>query len=147
MSIFRRPPRGVPQINGEPRGPDAPAMISVAAPGTVEDKVAIDLPGPSRGGVTPLDQRSYIVGDRGDGPQAFQVKVGAVAVGDGVSAAQAVCDGFVARQLAAHPQIAAEAGFSEIVWAFFPGEDGAAGPDPQMLDLLEANQIPYQLYL
>ncbi|MDR1185890.1 MAG: hypothetical protein LBK95_00285 [Bifidobacteriaceae bacterium] len=156
MSLFRRksdspePIRrasALPRIQGEPTGPNPPCLISVAPEGTVPDKVTINLPGPATSGITPLDQRSYIVGDQGDGVQAFQIKTGVVEASDGVSAAQMVCDAFVMRQLAAHPGVAAEAGFSKIMWVFMPDEEGVGMPDPQMLDLLLSNGVEYTLYL
>ncbi|MDR0626409.1 MAG: hypothetical protein LBG11_03975 [Bifidobacteriaceae bacterium] len=153
MSFFSRKGKDaaasapLPQIVNEPTGPDIPRLISLAPPGTEPDKVTINLPGPSSQGMTPLDQRSYLVVDRGEGPRAFQVRVGLVSVSDPTYAAQALCDGFVMRQLAAHPVVAAEAGFSRIEWVFMPGEDGLGMPDPGMLELLKREDIEYQLYL
>ena len=66
---------------------------------------------------------------------------------DPTYAAQALCDGFVMRQLAAHPEVAAQAGFSKIEWVFMPNEEGLGMPDPVMLDLLLREGIEYQLYL
>ncbi|MDR2565467.1 MAG: hypothetical protein LBC97_05285 [Bifidobacteriaceae bacterium] len=155
MSLFRRrtdpalrrKASPLPRIEGEPTGPNPPCLISVAPGGDDPAEVAINLPGPSTLGITPLDRRVYLVGDQGDGVQAFQVKAGFVEAGDGISAAQALCDGFVQRQLAAHPTVAAQAGFTRIIWMFMPGEDGFGAPDADVLDLLLGNDVAYQLYL
>ncbi|MDR1393743.1 MAG: hypothetical protein LBJ62_07240 [Bifidobacteriaceae bacterium] len=149
MSLFRRKRPALPQIRNEPSGPNPPCLISLAPPGLVDDKVTINLPGPSTSQITPLDERTYLVLDQGEGPCAYQTKTGLVSLSDAVSAAQAVCDGFVMRQLAAHPALAAQAGFSRVQWVFMPDpQDGSPGlPDADILDLLLANNIEYSLYL